>query len=228
MSDDNNQLISKSGNFKKGYQWRIWKIIAELVNGFELISEFDFNKTITVWGSARIGKKEKVYEKIEKFGKLAVENGYIIVTGGGGGIMEAANKGAFQANGKSIGLNIKLPREQVLNEYVTSSVEFRYFFVRKMMLSFISRHYLFAPGGFGTFDELFEILTLAQTKKIGRKVNIILIDKKFWQPILKQIEEVMIKKYKTISREDLNIIQLIDTAEEAMNIIINSNKKLNS
>ena len=211
-----------NSDFKKSYQWRIWKIIAELVNGFEFITNFDFDRTITVWGSARIKNTEPVYKLIEKFGQLAAKNGYRIVSGGGGGIMEAANKGCYENGGKSIGLNIKLPCEQALNSYLTASIEFNYFFIRKLMLSFISRHYLFAPGGFGTFDELFEIITLAQTKKMKKKINVILIDKAFWEPIFTQIKGTMMEKYKTISKEDLDICQFVDTPEEAMKIIMNN------
>ncbi len=219
-SNNNQQIKIESEDFRKGYQWRIWKVIAELVDGFELIPNFDANKTITCWGSAKIDKKEKIYKDIEKFGRLAAKSGYTIVTGGGPGLMEAANKGCFEAGGRSVGLNMKLPDEQLLNKYTTDSLEFKYFFVRKMMLSFISNHYVFAPGGFGTFDELFEMLTLIQTKKMGREVNLILIDKDFWQPFLNQIKDTMIKKYKTILEKDLDIIQLVDTPEEAMEIII--------
>ena len=220
--NNSNDMELNNGDFKKSYQWRIWKVIAELVNGFEFITNFDFNRTITVWGSARTKNTEPVYKLIEKFGQLAAKNGYRIVSGGGGGIMEAANKGCYENGGKSIGLNIKLPYEQTLNSYLTASIEFNYFFVRKLMLSFISRHYLFAPGGFGTFDELFEIITLAQTKKMKKKINVILIDKAFWEPIFTQIKGTMMEKYKTISKEDLDICQFVDTPEEAMKIIMNN------
>ncbi len=214
----NNKKI-KNQDFQESYQWRIWKVLAELVNGFQFISSFNFNKTITVWGSARIKENTKTYKLVRQFGKIAAESGYRIVTGGGGGCMEAANRGCFEAGGKSIGININLLQEQTLNKYLTESIELKYFFIRKMLLSFISKHYVFSPGGFGTFDEFFEVLTLVTTKKMGRKVSIILIDKTFWKPFLDEIENTMIKKYKTLSKEELEICKFADTPEEALEII---------
>ncbi len=218
----NNYKKIINNDFKQSYQWKIWKVISELVGGFELISNFNFNKTITVWGSARIKSNTKTYKKIEKFGEIAAKQGYTIVTGGSDGLMEAANKGCYENGGESIGINVELPKEQGLNKYLTDSITLKYFFVRKMLLSFISKHYVFAPGGTGTFDEFFEILTLATTEKMGKKVNIILIDKKFWKPFLIEIENIMIKKYKTFSKKELDICQVVDTPEEALEIIKNN------
>ena len=145
--------------------------------------------------------------------------GYSIVTGGGPGIMEAGNRGAVDGNGDSIGINIQLPYEQRINPYVRKSHGFYYFFTRKVMMSFASQAYVFFPGGFGTLDEFFEIITLVQTKKIYERIPIILIGKDFWGEIDHWIKEKLLNEYKTIDAEDVNLYRIVDSAKEAFEII---------
>jgi uncharacterized protein (TIGR00730 family) len=151
-------------------------------------------------------------------GKLA-ESGFAVITGGSTGIMEAGNKGAFEAGGQSIGLNIELPQEQSINSYVTESLSFNYFFSRKVILSFASEAYVFFPGGFGTLDEFLEILTLVQTKKI-KKIPIILYGRDFWTPVTDLFEKTLLNSYDTISKEDLSLYIVVDTVDEAYGEIL--------
>jgi uncharacterized protein (TIGR00730 family) len=151
-------------------------------------------------------------------GKLA-KAGFTVITGGASGIMEAANKGAFEAGGKSVGLNIELPSEQGSNPYLTDSATFNYFFSRKVMLSFASEVYIFFPGGFGTLDEFLEILTLVQTRKIKR-IPIILYNKGYWTPLLKFFENHLLKEYQTIDKADLSLYHVVDSVDEAYESIL--------
>ncbi len=201
---------------------RISRIINEFVHGFNFLKKHQ--NTVTFFGSARLpSNHEYCQEAVDLAGSLA-KKGFTVVTGGGGGIMEAANKGAFQAGGKSVGFNIILPKEQVLNKYVTESESFHYFFTRKVMLSFASQAYVFFPGGFGTLDEFFEIITLVQTNKI-KKIPIVLIHKEYWQPLLNWVKKDLGQRYKTISKKDTGIYCLVDTTEEALKAIEKLSKK---
>lgn len=196
--------------------WRIFKILSEFVQGFELIRKY--KKAVTFFGSARCGLETGTYKEAAKLaGKLA-KDGYAVMTGGGPGIMEAANKGAHEAGGDSVGINIKLDKEQRINKYVTDSEAFHYFFTRKVMLSFASDLYVFFPGGFGTLDEFFEMITLVQTKKIP-PIPIILVNKAYWTPLLKYIEEVLYRENDAIDKSDMGIYRLVDSAEEAYQLI---------
>lgn len=196
--------------------WRIFKIIAEFVSGFEFLSKYD--KTATFFGSARCDIKEDYYDGAVSLASMLSKDGFAVITGGGPGIMEAANKGATEAGGQSAGLNIILESGQRTNKYVKESESFHYFFTRKVMLSFASEVYIFFPGGFGTLDEFFEMITLVQTKKI-QPIPIILVGRDYWAPILQWIENDVYGKYKAIDKEDMDIYHLTDSAEEAFDLI---------
>jgi len=172
---------------------------------------------VTIFGSARTKPDDPDYQKAEKLAELLVRAGFSVITGGGPGIMEAANKGASNAEGYSVGLNIRLPMEQEPNPYANIKLEFRYFFVRKVMLAKYSVAFVFFPGGFGTMDEMFEILTLVQTRKI-RPVPIVLVDKQFWKPLVNWFTKTLIPENK-ISPQDLEIFKVLDEPEEIVNYI---------
>jgi uncharacterized protein (TIGR00730 family) len=192
--------------------WRLFKILAEFVEGFEILPRV--YPGVTIFGSARTPADHPDYKKAEELAKLLVKAGFSIITGGGPGIMEAANKGAAEAGGYSVGLNIKLPLEQEPNPYANIKLEFRYFFVRKVMMAKYSVAFVFFPGGFGTLDELFEVLTLIQTKKI-RPVPIVMIDKNFWEPLYRWMKDCLIPNNK-ISQKDVELFKILDTPEEAL------------
>jgi len=196
--------------------WRIFRIMAEFVSGFELLRKYRL--AATVFGSARALPDDRWYQESQKLGYLLAKDGFAIITGGGGGIMGAANKGAYEAGGDSVGLNIKLAHEQRLNSYVTDSETFHFFFPRKVMLSFASEVYIYFPGGFGTLDEFFELLTLVQTKKIAH-VPIVLVGTKFWQPLIDWFQAVVLEQYHAIGPGDLSLVHLVDSAEEAHALI---------
>lgn len=192
--------------------WRIFRIMAEFVNGFEFLQ--NYKKAVTIFGSARFPSQSSHYRAAESLAYRLSKDGYAIITGGGPGIMEAANKGAFRAGGKSVGINIRLPLEQRINKYVQEFESFRYFFTRKVMLVSASKLYIFFPGGYGTMDELFELLTLIQTRKVT-PVPIILVGKKYWSPLLHWIDETFYRDLRTIANEDKAIYRLVDTVDQA-------------
>jgi len=201
--------------------WRIFKIMSEFVEGFEILAKYGL--AASFFGSARAGFGDAISQAAtELAGKLA-KRGFAVVTGGASGIMEAANKGAYEAGGASVGLNIRLSDNQSYNNYLTDSMTFDHFFVRKTMLAFASEVYIFFPGGFGTLDEFFEIATLVQTKKIN-PVPIVLYGKEFWTPITKQFEEELLNKYAAISPEDLHIYKVVETVDEAYDYIVENVK----
>jgi uncharacterized protein (TIGR00730 family) len=202
--------------------WRVFRIMAEFVQGFELLREHGL--AATFWGSARTTPNDPYYKQAEELAARLAKKGYSIISGGGPGIMEASNVGAFKVGGKSVGLNIQLPFEQTLNPYTTESLNFDFFFSRKVMLTFASEVYVYFPGGFGTLDELFEIMTLIQTKKI-EPIPIILYGKDYWEPLIEFFEKSLLKKFKTISPEDLELFQLVDSVDEAFKFI---NKNVNT
>ncbi|TAJ13532.1 TIGR00730 family Rossman fold protein [Patescibacteria group bacterium] len=192
--------------------WRILKIMDELSEGFKTVRKYKL--AVTFFGSARSTMTSKVYEDTTRLAHMLSKSGFTVITGGAGGIMEAANKGAHEAKGQSVGFNIKLNTEQEPNRYLTDVTTFNYFFSRKVMLAFASELYIYFPGGFGTLDELFEILTLVQTNKIKR-IPIILYGKEFWTPLIDFIENTMLLKYQTIDKDDLNLFRVVDSPEEA-------------
>lgn len=189
--------------------------MAEFVDGFESLGKC--HPAVSIFGSTRIKPGDEVYTKAEQIGKLLAENGFTVITGGGPGAMEAANKGAFSAGGKSIGLNIELPLEQKPNPYTNITLNFRYFFVRKVMFVKYAVAYIILPGGFGTMDELLESITLIQTKKI-KPFPVILVGSNYWGGFLDWIKEVVLKEGK-ITPADLDILQLIDEPAEVIRAI---------
>lgn len=198
--------------------WQIFKVMSEFVEGFEKLNKI--GPCVSIFGSARTKPDNKYYQLAVDIAKGLTNEGYGVITGGGPGIMEAGNKGAKENNGKSVGLNIELPFEQGANPYIDLDklLNFNFFFVRKVMFVKYSQGFVVMPGGFGTLDELFESLTLIQTHKIGR-FPIVLVGREFWQPLLDWIKNVVDEKFHNINPDDLNLIQLADTSEEAIAII---------
>ncbi len=195
--------------------WRIFHIMAEFVEGFEVLP--DAHPAVTIFGSARSPANSKVYKQTVTLARMLVEAGFNILSGGGPGIMEAANKGAAAAGGKSVGLHIHLPKEQRANKYANIRLEFDYFFVRKVMFVKYAVAYVIMPGGLGTLDELFEALTLIQTKRI-RSFPVILMGSEFWAGLLDWLKKTLVKE-KTISESDLDLFRVVDTPGEAVAII---------
>ncbi len=195
--------------------WRIFKIISEFVEGFEKLARI--GPCVSIFGSARTADDNKYYKIAEDLAYLLTIHGYGVITGGGPGIMEAANKGAKKGKGKSVGINIDLPFEQSANEYIDPDklITFDHFFIRKVMFMKYSQGFIVLPGGFGTFDELFEAITLIQTKKIG-KFPIILIGKDYWTGLVEWIKSTMLAKEENISKEDLDLFIVVDTAVDAV------------
>jgi uncharacterized protein (TIGR00730 family) len=197
--------------------WQIFKAISEFVEGYDKLAKI--GPSVSIFGSARTKPNNKYYKLGVEIAEMLVEKGYGVITGGGPGIMEAGNKGAKQKGGKSIGLNIVLPFEQVPNKYVDidKSINFDYFFARKVCFIKYSQGFVVMPGGFGTLDELFEALTLIQTKKIGR-FPIVLVGTDYWGGLMNWIKTTMIEE-KNINIEDLKLINLVDNAEDAVKFI---------
>lgn len=189
---------------------RVSVINKEFVTGFDFIKNQP--KSVTFFGSSRLPETSEHYQRARRIANRLAKFGYSIVSGGGPGIMEAANRGAFEAEGRSIGFNIKLPHEQVRNPYAADVVDFYYFFVRKVMLSFAAEAYIFFPGGFGTFDEFFEILTLVQTRKI-EKVPIFLVGNEYWNAMKQHIMIDQMLTNKTIDKEDLDLFVITEDEE---------------
>lgn len=200
---------------KTNDSWAIFKIMAEFVEGFEMLSKI--KPCVSVFGSARFNEDHPSYKMAEDIAYELSRNGYGVITGGGPGIMEAANRGAQRAGGTSVGLNIELPFEQESNPYIDKdkSMMFDYFFVRKVMFIKYSQGFIVLPGGFGTLDECFEALTLIQTEKIGR-FPVILVDKNYWGGLIDWMKKTLRDDYKTISPVDLELFYLVDTCEEAI------------
>ncbi len=196
---------------------RVSRIDKEFTEAFEFIGRFP--RSVTFFGSSRFTEKSEHYIKARALaGKIVKELGYTVLTGGSAGIMEAANRGAFEAGGKSAGLNIRLPTRQKFNQYTTASVEFDYFFVRKVALSFAAEAYLFFPGGFGTLDEFFELITLIQTHKI-RRVPIFLVGRDFWEPLNSFMRENMLLLHHAVDEKDLGLYTITDSDEEVITAI---------
>lgn len=209
---------------KTNDSWAIFKIVGEFVNGYEKLSRI--GPCVSIFGSARTKPDHRYYKLAEEVASKIVNHGYGVITGGGPGIMEAGNKGAYLAGGTSVGLNIELPFEQHDNPYIDhdKSLDFDYFFVRKVMFVKYSQGFVVMPGGFGTLDELFEAITLIQTNKI-EKFPIVLVSSEFWGGLLDWIKETLLAKFSNISEGDLDLIHVVDTPDEVINILDNFYKK---
>ncbi|MEL0456136.1 TIGR00730 family Rossman fold protein [Flavobacteriaceae bacterium SZ-1-7] len=203
---------------KTNDSWAIFKIMGEFVNGFEKMSKI--GPCVSIFGSARTKPEDKYYKLAENIAKKIVEGGYGVITGGGPGIMEAGNKGAHLGGGTSVGLNIELPFEQHDNPYIDpdKSLDFDYFFVRKVMFVKYSQGFVVMPGGFGTLDEFFEALTLIQTHKIG-KFPIILVGTDFWEGLIDWIKKTLLNSFGNVSAKDLDLIHLVDSEDEVIAIL---------
>jgi uncharacterized protein (TIGR00730 family) len=204
------------GAFTHTDPWRVLRIQGEFVYGINALAEV--GAAVSVFGSARFGESHPMYAAAQRLGKVLVHAGFAVITGGGPGLMEAANRGAIEAGGLSIGCNIELPFEQISNAYTNLSINFRYFFVRKTMFVKYSNGFVIFPGGFGTLDELFEALTLVQTRKVHR-FPIILYNRAYWQGLLDWIEATQLAEG-AISPEDLNLLILTDSVEDARDILV--------
>ncbi len=203
---------------KAASSWMIFKIMSEFVEGFEKLNKI--GPCVSIFGSARTEPGTELYETTAKLAKRLTEEGYGIITGGGPGVMEAANKGAFEGGGKSVGLNIDLPMEQFHNPFIDSDklITFQYFFVRKVMFVKYAQAFIMMPGGYGTMDEAFEVLTLVQTHKI-EKIPIILYGSDFWKGMLDWLQDTMLDKYQHIHAEDLELFKLCDDIESSVQYI---------
>lgn len=213
MPEDCPLLVCKP---KKIESWRIFKIMSEFVEGFDIIRRYDL--AMTIFGSARTSFEDCVYKDAEELAGRLAKKGFAVITGGSSGVMQAANKGAFEAGGVSVGLNINLPETQTYNPYLTERFGFDHFFVRKVMLTYASEAYVYFPGGLGTLNEFFEIITLLQTKKI-RKVPIVLFGREYWTPLLSFIEKTLYQKNAAIDKKDLALYKLVDSVDEAYDYI---------
>ena len=209
---------------KTADSWQIFKIMSEFVEGFDSMSKI--GPCVSVFGSARTKPENQYYQSAEEIGYLLTQKGYGVITGGGPGIMEAANKGAKRGKGKSVGLNIELPFEQSHNQFIDNDklLNFDYFFVRKVMFVKYAQGFIVLPGGVGTLDELFEAITLIQTEKIGR-FPIVLVGSSYWQGLLDWIKVTMLESEHNISPEDLDLFNIVDTPTEAVEIIEEFYKK---
>jgi uncharacterized protein (TIGR00730 family) len=219
-----NSDLKNWNEIKTNDSWSVFKIMGEFVDGYEKMSKI--GPCVSIFGSARTDSSDDFYNLTTQIAKDIVKLGFGVITGGGPGVMEAANKGAKLALGSSVGLNIKLPFEQHDNPYIDEdkSLDFDYFFVRKVMFMKYSKGFVVMPGGFGTLDELFEAITLIQTKK-SEKFPIILVGSSFWTKCYSWIKDELLIKYEYISKNDLDLISIVDTSKEVVEILSNFYKK---
>lgn len=197
--------------------WRIFRIMAEFTEGFEEL--YSVGPAVSIFGSARTKPKDKYYKMAQETARLLGKAGFAVITGGGSGIMEAANKGAAQAGAKSVGLNIELPKEQLPNEYQNISLHFRYFFCRKVMFLKYAHGFIVFPGGFGTLDEFFESLVLIQTLKQA-SFPVVLVGKEYWSGLIDWMSEKMLKEHHNVGVNDMNVFTVVDKPEDATRIIV--------
>lgn len=215
MANQHNHPI----DFRKEFSWRVFRIMSEFIEGFQVLA--DIKKAVSIFGSTRLRPANRHYKEAYQLAKMLAKEGFVIVTGGGPGIMEAANRGAYEVGVDSVGFNIQLPTKQRTNRYVTKAYGFYYFFTRKVMLSGAARAYVFFPGGFGTLDEFSEIVMLVQTKKMQR-TPIVLVGRDFWEPLLKWVDAVMYRRHQAINKDDMKLYTLVDSAEEAFKLLKNA------
>jgi uncharacterized protein (TIGR00730 family) len=208
--DEKNQFVVDALSIEES--WRIFRIMAEFVEAIETLSKV--KHAVSIFGSARTTPDDPYYQKAELLARLLAEKGFGVITGGGPGVMEAANKGAAGAGGQSVGMNIRLPLEQKPNPYANISIDYKYFFTRKVMFVKYAMAYVVMPGGFGTLDELFEALTLLQTKRI-KAFPVILMGSEYWKGLIDWLKKTMLRNNK-ISAADLELFQVIDDPEEAV------------
>lgn len=201
---------------RKNHKSRVSRIEDDFVHGFDKIT--NYADTVTIFGSARFKETHPYYIKAREVAQMLAQEGYTVITGGGGGIMEGGNRGAYEAGGKSIGFNIQLPQEQTLNPFTSDSQTFRYFFSRKVLLAYSAQAYLFFPGGFGTLDEFFEIITLIQTKKI-EKAPIIMIGNSFWGALDEFIHKTLYEEFRAIHAADMKLYKITEDVEEIRDIL---------
>lgn len=195
--------------------WRVFRIMAEFVDGFDVLSKI--GKAVTLFGSARIKRDHRLYRQAEETAYLLAKEGYAIMTGGGPGVMEAGNRGAKRAGGESIGLNIDLPFEQVPNPYLTTLLNFHYFFCRKVMFLKYASAFVIFPGGYGTLDEFSESITLIQTKRM-ESFPVIVFGSQYWRGLLEWMKKTVLKEG-CIDKDDLNIFQVVDTPEDVVKVV---------
>jgi len=207
--------MSKVYNFTKEDPWRIFRIMAEFVDGFDEMSEI--GDAVTIFGSARTKPSDKYYKMAEKTAALLAKNNLAVITGAGPGIMEAANKGTKAAGGVSIGLNIEVPITQEPNKFITKLIDFRYFFCRKVMFVKYAKAFIIFPGGFGTMDEFFESITLIQTSRI-EKFPVILMGSEYWKGLIDWMKQDMLREDR-VEKNDLDLFSVVDKPEEALKII---------
>jgi len=217
---DFSYALNETGDYRES--WRIFRIMAEFVEGYQFLDSL--SNVVTVFGSARFDEDQKHYKIAREFGTLLAKKGYTTITGGGPGIMEAANRGAQEGKGRSVGINIQLPFEQRVNPYVGESTAFYYFFTRKVMLTSPAQAHIFFPGGFGTFDEFFEVVHNIEIGKMCQ-MPIVLVGKDYWEPIVAFIREKCVPMG-SVKEEHVNTWHVVDTAKEAMDIMENSNDEL--
>ncbi len=220
--------ITEPQDFRASMHWRMFRIMAELMDGWQFLTDFPNN--VAIFGSSSIGEDHPWTKQAEELGKKLADLGYTIVTGGGPGIMQGANKGASEATdphkGDSLGLNIKMSHFTRANPYVNKGVGFHYFFIRNLMILYSARAYIFFPGGLGTLDHASEIMTLIQTKKIRTATPVILFGKEFWQPIADWVDRIMYTRFNAIDKEDMQIYHITDSVDEIIELVKQSPERI--
>jgi len=215
MVKRNNMSVLLKDDFTREDTWRIFRIMSEFVEGFEVLSQV--GRAVSIFGSSRLKPASRYYKLAEKTAYLLAKAGYAVITGSGPGIMEASNKGAIRAGGHSIGLNIQIPQEQEANKYVQTLLDFRYFFVRKVMFVKYAKAFVIMPGGYGTLDEFTEAVNLIQTERIS-KFPVVLVGRDYWKGMVNWFRKSLLK-HGAINREELNIFSVVDRPEEVVKVI---------
>jgi len=206
-------------DYNPGDKERLKRMMAEFQKGFDFLKRFENNRVVSIFGSHMDKEGEKEYEQARKLGRLLAKEKIVVLTGGGPGTMEAANRGASEAGGRSIGIKLELGKQEQRNPYVKESLCFHYLFVRRVMLAHAAQAYVFFPGGFGTLDEFFEIVTLVVTEKIYRQIPIILIGKDYWNSLRKWLEKVVIKKHQAIFKKEFFFWKVVNDEKQAFEIL---------